>query len=78
VLFRSPDVSTEECYYTEENWLLEDMVQDADDNYVSPIYAENNLTLVSDVWYTKEQLAENGLDENGDEIVTEDNESEAA
>jgi hypothetical protein len=73
-----PDVSTEECYYTEENWLLEDMVQDADDNYVSPIYAENNLTLVSDVWYTKEQLAENGLDENGDEIVTEDNESEAA
>ena len=87
-----PDVSTEECYYTDEVWLADDMVTDADDYLVSPIYAENNLTLVSDVWYTKEQLAKNGLDldgfpivqldaiqqENGDEIVTENDESEAA
>jgi hypothetical protein len=68
------------------------MVTNADDYLVSPIYAEDNLTLVSDVWYTKEQLAKNGLDldgfpivqldaiqqENGDEIVTENDESEAA
>lgn len=70
-----------DCYYTGEDWLLEDMVEDVDGHSVSPRYAQNNLTEANGVWYTKEQLAENGLDEDGEpiaELEEEEQKGEAA
>jgi hypothetical protein len=70
-----PDVSVEECYYTDELWLLDDMEEDVDGNYVSPIYARNNLTRVGDSLYSEEQLAKHGLDEDGNEIAEQEGEA---
>ena len=72
-----PDVEIADCHYTDELWVVDDMVDDVDGNLTSPIYAADNLTQVKGVWYTSQQLADNGLDEDGDEIVTEQ-EGEAA
>lgn len=76
-----PSVDWTDCYYTGEDWLLEDMVEDVDGHSVSPRYAQNNLTEANGVWYTKEQLAENGLDEDGEpiaELEEEEQKGEAA
>jgi hypothetical protein len=73
------DVEIADCHYTDELWVVDDMVEDVDGNFISPIYAADNLTQVKGVWYTSQQLADNGLDEDGNEVVDlEEQEGEAA
>lgn len=60
------DQDYDSCYYTDELWWAEDMVYDADDNHVSPVYAKNNLTEVDGVWYTEDQLKAKEEEEKGE------------
>lgn len=75
-----PDVSCGECFYTDELWLTDDLYLDVDENFVSPRYAENNLTEVRGVYYTAEQLLKAGLNEEGEplEEPQEEEKEEAA
>lgn len=73
-----PNVSTAECYYTDELWLTEDMEVDVDGNLVSPRYALTMFNIRGDL-YSKEQLDREGLNEDGTPVADpEEEEKEEA
>ena len=76
IMICGESVAYDNCEYEDNYWLTDDMVQDVDENYVSPRYAANNMLLIDGVYYTEEQLKEHGFTPEGVKIENDAEEEE--